>query len=68
MVLKNPSLDYFKLWVTANANNILQTQENPQGVGVLFLLAFPKIAKKNPHPPWGVWRETPVPLVLRFFL
>ena len=29
-------------------------------MGVLFLLAIPKIAKKNPHPPWGVWRETPV--------
>ena len=34
-----------------------ETYENPQGVGVLFLLALPKIAKKNPRPPWGVWRE-----------
>ena len=53
MLLKNPSLDYFKLGVTANANKILVTHENPQGVGVLFLLAIPKIATKNPHPPGG---------------
>ena len=46
--------------MNASTNNILLTHENPQGVGVLFLLAIPKIPKKNPHPPWGVWQETPV--------
>ena len=52
---KNLEIRFYRLKL-----NMLQTQnfrseacDNPPGKGVLFWLAFPKIAKKNPHPPGG---------------
>ena len=59
---KTPNLEssFHRLWVkfAAETKSQRKTRENPQGVGVLFSLAFSKIPEKNPHPPGGFLEKT----------